>query len=73
MQDAWNDLVLEGPVISKEQDNSNIPVYAPSMQDFNGGGFERAARYQKILHVYSGQQSLASKISSVLGHVNGCF
>ncbi|KAL9233677.1 hypothetical protein vseg_008641 [Gypsophila vaccaria] len=33
-QDAWNDLVLEGLITSEKRDNFNIPVYAPSLQDF---------------------------------------
>ncbi|KAJ9672228.1 hypothetical protein PVL29_025739 [Vitis rotundifolia] len=33
-QDAWNDLVLEGLITSEKRDNFNIPVYAPSIQDF---------------------------------------
>ncbi|KAJ4976824.1 hypothetical protein NE237_001930 [Protea cynaroides] len=33
-QDAWNDLVQEGLVESEKRDNFNIPVYAPSLQDF---------------------------------------
>ncbi|KAL5729776.1 indole-3-acetate O-methyltransferase [Ranunculus cassubicifolius] len=33
-QDAWNDLVQEGLVDSEKRDNFNIPVYAPSLQDF---------------------------------------
>ncbi|KAK9733286.1 hypothetical protein RND81_04G057300 [Saponaria officinalis] len=33
-QDAWHDLVLEGLITSEKRDNFNIPVYAPSLQDF---------------------------------------
>ncbi|CAL5405466.1 unnamed protein product [Camellia sinensis] len=33
-QDAWNDLVQEGLIASEKRDNFNIPVYAPSIQDF---------------------------------------
>ncbi|KAM7251253.1 hypothetical protein ACFE04_023136 [Oxalis oulophora] len=33
-QDAWEDLVQEGLVSSEKRDNFNIPVYAPSIQDF---------------------------------------
>lgn len=33
-QDAWDDLVQEGLISSTKRDNFNIPVYAPSMQDF---------------------------------------
>ncbi|XP_057529527.1 indole-3-acetate O-methyltransferase 1 [Amaranthus tricolor] len=33
-QDAWNDLVQEGLITSDKRDNFNIPVYAPSLQDF---------------------------------------
>ncbi|KAG2678155.1 hypothetical protein I3843_12G132900 [Carya illinoinensis] len=33
-QDAWDDLVQEGLVSSEKRDNFNIPVYAPSLQDF---------------------------------------
>ncbi|KAI4307944.1 hypothetical protein L6164_031068 [Bauhinia variegata] len=33
-QDAWDDLVQEGLISSEMRDNFNIPVYAPSIQDF---------------------------------------
>ena len=33
-QGAWNDVILEGLIISEKRDNFNIPVYAPSVQDF---------------------------------------
>jgi len=33
-QDAWDDLVQEGLINSEKRDNFNIPVYAPSLQDF---------------------------------------
>ncbi|KAK9151483.1 hypothetical protein Syun_009792 [Stephania yunnanensis] len=33
-QDAWNDLVQEGVVEGEKRDSFNIPVYAPSLQDF---------------------------------------
>ncbi|KMT12827.1 hypothetical protein BVRB_4g089190 [Beta vulgaris subsp. vulgaris] len=33
-QDAWNDLVQEGLITSEKRDSFNIPVYAPSLQDF---------------------------------------
>ncbi|KAL3503557.1 hypothetical protein ACH5RR_038006 [Cinchona calisaya] len=33
-QDAWDDLVQEGLITSVKRDNFNIPVYAPSLQDF---------------------------------------
>jgi indole-3-acetate O-methyltransferase len=33
-QDAWDDLVLEGLITSEKRDSFNIPVYAPSIQDF---------------------------------------
>ncbi|KAL2926418.1 Indole-3-acetate O-methyltransferase 1 [Bienertia sinuspersici] len=33
-QDAWNDLVHEGLITSEKRDSFNIPVYAPSLQDF---------------------------------------
>ncbi|OAY28431.1 indole-3-acetate O-methyltransferase 1 [Manihot esculenta] len=33
-QDAWDDLVQEGLITSEKRDNFNIPVYAPSLQDF---------------------------------------
>ncbi|KAI4306157.1 hypothetical protein L6164_029458 [Bauhinia variegata] len=33
-QDAWDDLVQEGLISSEKRDNFNIPVYAPSIQDF---------------------------------------
>ncbi|XP_010545250.1 PREDICTED: indole-3-acetate O-methyltransferase 1 [Tarenaya hassleriana] len=33
-QDAWDDLVLEGLVTAEKRDGFNIPVYAPSLQDF---------------------------------------
>ncbi|XWS27799.1 hypothetical protein CRYUN_Cryun25bG0011000 [Craigia yunnanensis] len=33
-QDAWDDLVREGLISSEKRDNFNIPVYAPSLQDF---------------------------------------
>ncbi|KAK7316802.1 hypothetical protein RJT34_00527 [Clitoria ternatea] len=33
-QDAWNDLVQEGLISSEKRDSFNIPVYAPSLQDF---------------------------------------
>lgn len=33
-QDAWDDLVLEGLISSDKRDSFNIPVYAPSLQDF---------------------------------------
>ncbi|KAJ4982164.1 hypothetical protein NE237_033001 [Protea cynaroides] len=43
-QEAWNDLVQEGLVESEKRDSFNIPVYAPSLQDFKevveaGGSF----------------------------------
>ncbi|XP_050218873.1 indole-3-acetate O-methyltransferase 1 isoform X2 [Mercurialis annua] len=33
-QDAWDDLVQEGLINSEKRDTFNIPVYAPSLQDF---------------------------------------
>ncbi|KAJ8527653.1 hypothetical protein K7X08_015104 [Anisodus acutangulus] len=33
-QDAWDDLVQEGLITSEKRDDFNIPVYAPSIQDF---------------------------------------
>ncbi|KAK4778735.1 hypothetical protein SAY86_006298 [Trapa natans] len=33
-QDAWNDLVEEGLISEEKRDGFNIPVYAPSLQDF---------------------------------------
>ncbi|GFZ04963.1 IAA carboxylmethyltransferase 1 [Actinidia rufa] len=33
-QDAWDDLVQESLIASEKRDNFNIPVYAPSLQDF---------------------------------------
>ncbi|XVF33936.1 hypothetical protein REPUB_Repub18cG0014000 [Reevesia pubescens] len=33
-QDAWDDLVQEGLISIEKRDNFNIPVYAPSLQDF---------------------------------------
>ncbi|XP_010536694.1 PREDICTED: indole-3-acetate O-methyltransferase 1-like [Tarenaya hassleriana] len=33
-QDAWDDLVREGLVTAEKRDSFNIPVYAPSLQDF---------------------------------------
>ncbi|CAJ1965154.1 unnamed protein product [Sphenostylis stenocarpa] len=33
-QDAWDDLVQEGLISSEKRDSFNIPVYAPSLQDF---------------------------------------
>ncbi|VFQ97937.1 unnamed protein product [Cuscuta campestris] len=33
-QDAWDDLVHEGLITSEKRDRFNIPVYAPSLQDF---------------------------------------
>ncbi|CAK9163890.1 unnamed protein product [Ilex paraguariensis] len=33
-QDAWNDLVQEGLITNEKRDNFNIPVYAPSLQEF---------------------------------------
>ncbi|KAL8033489.1 hypothetical protein ABFX02_13G162300 [Erythranthe guttata] len=33
-QDAWDDLVQEGLISSEKRDNFNIPVYAPSLEDF---------------------------------------
>ncbi|KAF8391628.1 hypothetical protein HHK36_023934 [Tetracentron sinense] len=33
-QDAWADLVQEGLITGEKRDSFNIPVYAPSLQDF---------------------------------------
>ncbi|XP_038691687.1 indole-3-acetate O-methyltransferase 1-like [Tripterygium wilfordii] len=33
-QDAWDDLVQEGVITSEKRDNFNIPLYAPSLQEF---------------------------------------
>ncbi|KGN43990.1 indole-3-acetate O-methyltransferase 1 [Cucumis sativus] len=33
-QDAWDDLVQEGLISNEKRDSFNIPVYAPSLQDF---------------------------------------
>ncbi|KAL6999201.1 Indole-3-acetate O-methyltransferase 1 [Sarracenia purpurea var. burkii] len=33
-QDAWDDLVQEGHISNEKRDSFNIPVYAPSLQDF---------------------------------------
>ncbi|KAF7831336.1 indole-3-acetate O-methyltransferase 1-like [Senna tora] len=33
-QDAWDDLVQQGMISSEKRDSFNIPVYAPSLQDF---------------------------------------
>ncbi|KAG8658266.1 hypothetical protein MANES_03G136100v8 [Manihot esculenta] len=33
-QDAWDDLVQEGLITSEKRDSFNIPVYAPSLEEF---------------------------------------
>ncbi|KAK2387134.1 indole-3-acetate O-methyltransferase [Trifolium repens] len=33
-QDAWDDLVQEGLISNEKRDSFNIPIYAPSLQDF---------------------------------------
>ncbi|KAK3030006.1 hypothetical protein RJ639_038105 [Escallonia herrerae] len=33
-QDAWDDLVREGLITREKRDDFNIPIYAPSLQDF---------------------------------------
>ncbi|XP_022139646.1 indole-3-acetate O-methyltransferase 1-like [Momordica charantia] len=33
-EDAWEDLVQEGWITSEKRDSFNIPLYAPSLQDF---------------------------------------
>ncbi|KAG1364259.1 putative Indole-3-acetate O-methyltransferase 1 [Cocos nucifera] len=33
-QDAWDDLIQEGHLESERRDSFNIPVYAPSLQEF---------------------------------------
>ncbi|XP_028754201.1 indole-3-acetate O-methyltransferase 1-like [Neltuma alba] len=33
-QDAWDDLIQQGLISSEQRDNFNIPIYAPSLQDF---------------------------------------
>ncbi|KAK3032449.1 hypothetical protein RJ639_037262 [Escallonia herrerae] len=33
-QDAWDDLVQEGLITREKRDDFNIPIYAPSLQDF---------------------------------------
>ncbi|CAN0915828.1 Indole-3-acetate O-methyltransferase 1 [Linum grandiflorum] len=33
-QDAWNELVHQGMISSEKRDNFNIPIYAPSLQEF---------------------------------------
>ena len=33
-QGAWNDVILEGLIISEKCKNFNIPVYVPNIQNF---------------------------------------
>ncbi|CAN1189289.1 Indole-3-acetate O-methyltransferase 1 [Linum perenne] len=33
-QDSWNDLVQQGLISSEKRDSFNIPIYAPSLQEF---------------------------------------
>ncbi|CAJ2633900.1 unnamed protein product [Trifolium pratense] len=57
-QDAWDDLVLEGLISSTKRDNFNIPVYAPSLQDFKEVVEENGSFVINKLEVFKGGSPL---------------
>nr|XP_043621712.1 indole-3-acetate O-methyltransferase 1 isoform X2 [Erigeron canadensis] len=57
-QDAWNDLVQEGLITSEKRDDFNIPVYAPSLQDFKQVVEANGSFSIKKLEVFQGGSPL---------------
>ena len=57
----------------RNRERSLIDGFKDVEPPLSGGEVERAAGHQKMLHIYSSQQGLASKFSGVLDHVDGCF
>ncbi|XP_024968574.1 indole-3-acetate O-methyltransferase 1 [Cynara cardunculus var. scolymus] len=57
-QDAWDDLVQEGLITSEKRDDFNIPVYAPSLQDFREVVEANGSFSIKKLEVFQGGSPL---------------
>ncbi|KAJ0500869.1 putative indole-3-acetate O-methyltransferase [Helianthus annuus] len=57
-QDAWDDLVQEGLITSEKRDDFNIPVYAPSLQDFKEVVEANGSFRIKKLEVFQGGSPL---------------
>ncbi|GAB4849697.1 Indole-3-acetate O-methyltransferase 1 [Ancistrocladus abbreviatus] len=57
-QDAWDDLVQEGLISNEKRDSFNIPVYAPSLQDFKEVVEADGAFAIKKLEVFRGGSPL---------------
>lgn len=57
-QDAWDDLVQEGLITSEKRDDFNIPVYAPSLQDFKEVVEANGSFSIKKLEVFQGGSPL---------------
>ncbi|XP_058745043.1 indole-3-acetate O-methyltransferase 1-like [Vicia villosa] len=57
-QDAWDDLVQEGLISSEKRDNFNIPLYAPSLEDFKEVVEENGSFVINKLEVFKGGSPL---------------
>ncbi|CAK8538858.1 unnamed protein product [Lathyrus sativus] len=57
-QDAWDDLVQEGLITSEKRDNFNIPLYAPSLEDFKEVIKENGSFVINKLEVFKGGSPL---------------
>ncbi|KAL1347678.1 hypothetical protein HN51_023720 [Arachis hypogaea] len=57
-QDAWDDLVHEGLISSSKRDSFNIPVYAPSLQDFKEVVEENGSFVINKIEVFKGGSPL---------------
>ncbi|CAN4102666.1 unnamed protein product [Withania somnifera] len=65
-QDAWDDLVQEGLITSDKRDKFNIPVYAPSIQDFKEVVEANGSFKINNLQVFRGGSPYCRSVSGVL-------
>ncbi|KAL5101254.1 hypothetical protein RYX36_005581 [Vicia faba] len=68
-QDAWDDLVQEGLISSEKRDNFNIPVYAPSLEDFKEVVEENGSFVINKLEVFKGGSPLVLNNSDDVNEV----